>query len=205
MVTLTHDISYYYTFGGLPGLWLFTQEQDCFLEYDRTSGDVSYFTIDSTFPSCGKGLPGNKVKIEEKDNLFYFTNLNSGMKATLSGDIEYVAAIIIGEVGKYYEDHISAEEYAERTAGLVDASLYDDHISPEMFTQLTQGLISADDINWEDHGHLIDIPEEYLQMPDVDMEGLHDGETYDPNAIEYFPEFAVEFTIYGLPEQYTID
>lgn len=42
-------------------------------------------------------------------------------------------------------------------------------------------------------------------MPDVDFEGLHDGETYDPNAVEYFPEFAVQFTIYGLPEQYTID
>jgi hypothetical protein len=100
MVTLTHDIGNYYFTGGIPGLWLFTQEQDCYLEFDRISGDVPYFTIDSLLPSCGKGLPGNKVKIEEKDGLFYFTNLNSGMKATLSEDIEYVAAIIIGEVGK---------------------------------------------------------------------------------------------------------
>ena len=63
MVTLTHDIGNYYFSGGIPGLWLFTQEQDCYLEFDRISGDVSYFTIDSLFPSCGKGLPGNKVKI----------------------------------------------------------------------------------------------------------------------------------------------
>jgi len=42
----------------------------------------------------------------------------------------------------------------------VDASLYDDHITPEMFAALTEGLISADEINWEDHGHLMDIPED---------------------------------------------
>ena len=38
-----------------------------------------------------------------------------------------------------------------------------------------------------------------MTMPDVQMPST------DFDAVEYFPEFAVEFTIYGLPEQYTID
>ena len=82
------------------------------------------------------------------------------MKATLSESIDYVAAMITGEMDKYYEDHISLDEYAEQTAGLVDASDYDDHISPDEFAEMTEGLISPDELNWEEHGQYIDIPED---------------------------------------------
>lgn len=56
---------------------------------------------------------------------------------------------------KEYESHISADEYAELTEGLVDASLYDDHLSPEAYEALTAGLLDPENLNWEEHGDLL--------------------------------------------------
>ena len=92
---------------------------------------------------------------------------------------------------------------------MVDASLYDDYISPEDFDVFTENLVDLEDLNWDDHGEFLGeiFPEGEMIGPDVDTESLHDGEDkeVDFSGIEYFPEFAEEFTIYGLPEQYTID
>ena len=130
-------------------------------------------------------------------------------RATLSESLDYILGQAEAEIEKDYEDHVSADQFEKLTEGLVDSSLYDDFISPEDFDSLTENLVDLEELNWDDHGEFLNeiFPEGEMVGPDVDTESLHDGEDVDVDfsGVEYFPEFAEEFTIYGLPEQYTTD
>ena len=213
-VTLMLDIkSFYDSLGDELNFWLFTGEQECYLEYFDETDEEIFFFIAENEELCpvysGQQVTFTSELLETDDPFAVFQmETESGLTVTFSKKIEDVINAVEDEVHFQYEDHISQEEFEELTAGLVDSSLYDDHISPDDFAALTEGLIHPDELNWEEHGQYLDIPDYGGEMPDVDFENFHDGEAdhegADANAKLYFPEFAQEFTIYGLPEQYTI-
>jgi hypothetical protein len=116
------------------------------------------------------------------------------------GDFEdYISPEELESKLEKYEDYISPAELAAITAE------YEDYISPDELEELKadwkEEILAS--INWDD----FDNPDVVDPSPDPSTP----PDYYDPKKpnstsnTNYFEKFSKEFTIYALPQQYTID